>query len=159
MMQVLLGLIGVLVPAGVGLGIVSVWARMRFAREPGSFRCRLGRLPRRPSRRGRVIRWDRSRTRARWINDVLLIQTGLLGLRTTALHVRLPLAARIETEPVSAVKRLGTRPQALWIDRGRDDPIKVAVSEADRTRLAGPFMAAAIAGLPAGPRSERGRRA
>jgi hypothetical protein len=55
------------------------------------------------------------------------------------------------------VRRLGACPQSLWIERDDGTPIKVAVRERDRTKLAGPFLVAAIAGLPAA-RRERPRR-
>jgi len=144
--------------ACLALILVALSNRIRFARDPSSFACRAARLTRRGWQRD-GLRWGWLRTRAKWVNDVLVIQSGLLWMRSLAVAVTLPKGVQIEAEPRSTVRRLGARPQSLWIDCGDVLPLKIAVREQDRTKLAGPFVAAAIGGLPTPPRRNRRRAA
>jgi hypothetical protein len=146
-------IIGVL-SACTALILVAVWTRCRFARDRSSFACRTARLSWRWWHRD-GLRWNWWRTRAKWVNDVLVVQSGLLWMRTLTVPVALPRGTQIEAEARSTVRRLGARPQSLWIERGDGTPLKIAVRGQDRTKLAGPFLAAAIAGLPAPPRRNR----
>jgi hypothetical protein len=138
--------------------VVALWNRTRFGKDPAAFVCRAARLSRRGWQRD-GLRWGWLRTRAKWVNDVLIVQSGPLWMRSLTIAVSLPKGAQIETEPPSTVRRLGPRPQSLWIDCSEVMPLKIAVREQDRTKLAGPFVAAAIGGLPSPPRRNRRRAA
>lgn len=145
-----LGIVGFLI------GAVVAWNRVRFARDRSSFRCRLARIT--PSRTFRhPRRWSRLKTRAKWTGDTLLIQVGPLWAGTLRIAVNLPLDAQIRAEARGAVRRLGAHPQSLLIRCDGCTALVVAVQAKDRTRLVGPFLAAAVAGLPSVPRSD-GRR-
>lgn len=127
--------------------VLSLWSRVRFARQPESFRCRLGAASRRRP-------WRRCSTRARWVNDVLLIQTGLLRTGTTAVVPRVPSGSRLRWVPREDVRGLGGDPVALrlTVDDGR--PLDIAVDGRNRMLLVGPFLAAALSGLPRAPREQ-----
>ena len=143
-----------LLSACLALVLVGLSNLIRFANDPASFVCRAARLTRHGWQRDRM-RWGWLRTRAKWVNDVLILQSGPLWMRSVTIAVVLPKGAQIEAEPPSSVRRLGPRPQSLWIECGDVLPLKIAVREPDRTKLAGPFVAAAIGGLPTPPRRNR----
>lgn len=138
------------------LTLIGWCARARFARDHSSFACRTARLSSRWWHRD-GLHWRLLRSRAAWVDNVLVIRSGPLSLRTLTIPVFLPPKTRIEDEMPSTVHWLGSCPQSLWIERDDGTPIKIAVRERDRTKLAGPFLVAAIAGLPAA-RRERPRR-
>jgi len=143
-----------LLSAGLAVVLIASWNRRRFARDSSSFVCRTARLSRRWWHRD-GLHWGWLRTRAKWVSDVLVIQSGLLRMRSLTVAVVLPKGTQIEAEARSTVRRLGPRPQSLWIDCGVVTPLKIAVRGQDRSKLAGPFVAAAIGGLPAPPRRNR----
>ena len=87
-----IGVLSALGLANAVLVAVSLTARRRFRKHSGVFSCRL-------LRRGSP--WPVSRRQARWIHDVLVLQSGPLGLST------LPVAARITP---GAVLRHAGRP-------------------------------------------------
>jgi hypothetical protein len=140
----------------LALTVLSIWGRVRFAKDYSSFTCRTARLSTKWWHRD-GMRWRFLRARAAWVESVLVIRNGPVSLRTVTIPVSLPPKARIEEESPSTVRLLGSCPQSLWIERDDGTPIKIAVRERDRTKLAGPFLAAAIAGLPAARREYRRR--
>ncbi len=156
-----------LASALAALTAVSLTARVRAARDPAWFCCRLARPARRwrglPGRHGwhgwrrDGLRWGRLRTRARWVDRVLLVQTGLLRIRTLAMAVTLPSNATVQADSDGRIRRLGPRPQILRVTDEDGRPLQVAAAHWDRTRLVGPFLAAAIPGLPAAPPERRPR--
>jgi hypothetical protein len=131
---------------GVLLGALSVTSRVRFARRTGAFRCRLG-APACPGEPGGT-RWRRRRTRARWVSDVLIVQSGVLRVATTPLEAHV--AARTSVRLLShlEVRGLGRRPSALVLTLHDRTRLEVAVAEGDRFLLVGPYLAAALSGLP-----------
>jgi hypothetical protein len=141
----------------VGLLVASTiaWNRLRFARDPLSFRCRLARPH---TLEDESPRWSRWKTRAKWAGTVLVVQAGPLWARTLSIPVHLPLDARIQEEGCGRWRRLGAHPQSLRIEEQDGSALIVAVRQRDRTLLVGPFLAAAVAGLPAAPRSGRRRK-
>ena len=92
------------------LTVVSALSRWRFGRLPGAFRCRLG-----PSSRGRLRRaaWRVRRTRAVWLHDVLLVQSGLLRLGVTPVAPELARETSVEALGPSEVRGLGAHAVAL----------------------------------------------
>ncbi|HYN95123.1 MAG TPA: hypothetical protein VES42_14835 [Pilimelia sp.] len=123
----------------------GVGARLRFIRGGSAFRCKLRWLDSWsdvPS-----FGWRRGRTRAKWVHDVLLVQRGLLQPRTVSLPVRRLDHAIRSSCPVE-VRGLGSLPLILTLRLDDGGRVEVAAREADRTALAGPFLAAAIPGLP-----------
>lgn len=146
-----LGIVGLLV------GISIAWSRLRFVRDRSAFRCRLALIG--PTRSSRLApRWSKLKARAKWKGDVLVIQLGPLRTRTLQIPVHLPLCTQIQDEWRGTVRRLGAHPQSLLIHRDGCDALLLAVRAKDRTRLVGPFLAAAVPGLPSAPRPHRWRR-
>src|SRR3712207_6930867 len=76
--------LGAVVLVGTTVVVLPVWGQIRYARELPSFRCRVG--PPASSRRHRP-RWCLRRTRAAWVDDVLLLRSGVLRLWLTPLAV------------------------------------------------------------------------
>ena len=146
-----LGIVGFLVGAAVA------WKRLQFVCDRSSFRCRLAFLSS-PVTSRHESRWTRLTTRAKWTGDVLVIQVGPLWAQTLRLPVHLPLDTQIHDQPRGVVRRLGAHPQSLVIPHEGCTALVVAVRAKDRTRLVGPFLAAAVAGLPSAPRSDRRRK-
>ena len=139
-MAFLAGALAVLVLVGACVGVAAWTVRRRFRRLPGAFSCRI--------RRGTAARLRWHRTRARWLREVLIVQSGPLGLSLTALALQI--APRAVLHPVTAhgVHGLGDRPCALLF-RGDDGlPVELAVAAEDRTLLVGPYLTAALNGLP-----------
>jgi hypothetical protein len=138
-----------LVTAVGTLAALSALSRLRFGRLPGAFRCRLG-----PSWRGRRRRvaWQIRRTRAVWLHDVLLVQSGLLRLSVTPVSPEIARDVSVEALEPFEVRGLGTHAVALRLTAGNGRPLVVATSGRDRTALVGPFLAASVPGLPRAPR-------
>lgn len=143
--MVAITVLGVALLASLPLLIVVVRDRLRIRRDPSMFRCKVMRLGRVPWHR--TARWSRTRTHARWVHDVLLIRCGFLHLRTRALAVRLP-EDRIRVVSRAEIRRLGQRPQLLQFQLDDYSRVEIAVAEDVRTLMVGPFLAAAIPGLP-----------
>jgi hypothetical protein len=141
----LLVVLGVLILLSLGSITAGVRDRFCFARAEGAFRCKVrtpfGRLP------GLQRRWRRGWTHARWTHDVLLVQRGLVRQRVVAIPVRAPGDA-IRTMFADEVKGLGGDPVVLVLELDDGPLIEVAAPRPSRTLLAGPFLAAAIPGLP-----------
>lgn len=141
--------------AAAALLSVALGSWLRTVRDPTTFRCRVGHFRRHHWRRVDDVRWSRFRTRARWVGDVLLVQVGVLRMRTSATRVVLPPGARITRESAEVVRRLGPRPESLWLETDDGPAFGLAVSRPDRMMLVGPYLAAAIPGLPLAPREDR----
>lgn len=125
---------------------LSVHSRIRFARRPQAFRCRLARSPGRHW--GRHARWRLTGTRALWVSDVLLVQSGLLRLGVTAMAPRLGPAAKLRPLSADDVPRLGPHPVGLTLLVDGEHPLEIAVARKDRTLVVGPYLVAALPGLP-----------
>jgi hypothetical protein len=141
--------------AGVVTGGTLLAARSRRARfcpSATTFSC-LVRFTegRRTPERGR---WPRRRWRAAWAHDVLLLQHGRLLPRVTALPVRMPEEA-LRNAWRGEFTRLGNDPVVVLLRLDDDRLVEVAAEHAHRHDLVGPFLAAAIPGLPRGPREQR----
>jgi hypothetical protein len=141
--------------AAAGLVVVllaglSAWSRLRFARTLPSFRCRIG--PPTGHRRRRRARWRLRRTRAAWVNDVLLVQSGVLRLWVTPVAPVIPLDAAVRPLRPGAARGLGRRPVVLRVTAPDGGELEVAAREVDAARLAGPFLTAMLPGLPKAPR-------
>src|SRR5690348_14448600 len=95
----------------LGMLAATLGARIRFARAPAAFRCKV-RLPGDPEQP--LAPWPRQRTRARWIHDVLVVQRGLLLPHAAALAARGPDRAVRRTSRVE-VSRLGADPMVLTL--------------------------------------------
>jgi hypothetical protein len=134
----------------VALVATSVASRMRFARQPGAFRCRLGtpQHPRSPER----TRWRLRRTRARWVSDVLIVQSGLLRLGATPLAAHIAPDAVVRSVGGLEVRGLGRRPAALVLSLEDRSPLEIAAADGNRLLLVGPYLVAGLSGLPSSPR-------
>jgi len=130
------------------LAVLSGSSRRRFGRLPGAFRCRLG--PPAGWRHRSV--WRLRRTRAVWLHDVLVIQSGFLRLGMTTVLPTISRGACVEALAPTEVRGLGRHAVALALTAQDGRRIVVATSVLDRTALVGPFLTAAVAGLPRAPR-------
>ena len=148
-----------LVAVGLGLylallaaTVAGLLTRRRFARQPGTFRCNVRVRdcgPRAVSRR-----WSRVSTWALWTHDVLMIHRGVLRPRVLVFPVRFPDGQMVQAI-AEEIAGLGLDP-LLFVLRCDDETlIEIAASGVDRTLLAGPFLAAAIPGLPRAPTERR----
>ena len=128
----------------VVVGLV-VRARVRYAALP-SFRCRVGR---RPARWGpRRSRWRSRRTRAAWVDDVLLIRDGALGLWLTLVPASRVLDVEVRAVHPAEARRLGPRPVLLTGRRPVVGRFEIAAAAEDADRLVGPYLAAMLSDLP-----------
>ena len=137
----------------VTLAVLTVWGSVRYARSLSSFRCRLG--PPTSRRRARHSRWRLRRTRAAWVDDVLLVRSGALRLWLTPLSVRVAVEVQLDALSPGEVRGLGPRPVALQVTVPGAGELEIAVASENADRLVGPFLTAALSGLPDAPR-ERG---
>ena len=144
---------GAVLLVGVTVGAVTGWGQLRYARRLPSFRCRLG--PPTARWRRRRSRWRLRGTRAAWVGDVLVLRTGLLRLWLTPIPVALARDVRVQDVPPGQLRGLGPHPVALRFTRQDGDELRVAVAQRDSARLVGPYLIAALSGLPDAPR-ERG---
>jgi len=129
--------------AGIAL---SGWHRHCLSKAGPTFACRCWSLTDSGSAPGSG-RWNRSnlrRARAVWVHDVLLIQRGRLFPRLLVLPVRLPDDSMRFAEP-GEVSGLTARPLVMELRLDDGSLVAVAAASRDRTSLAGPFLAAAIA--------------
>jgi hypothetical protein len=149
MTSALLVLVAVPVLLVSGAILSGAWTRFRFARTEGAFRCKVrapfGNVP------GIRRRWRAGWTHAVWTHDVLLVERGFVRQRTTAISVR-STGDLIRTMFADEVKGLGHDPVVLALQLDEGPLVEVAAPRPARTLLAGPFLAAAIPGLPASPR-------
>jgi hypothetical protein len=144
-------------PLSLLLGVAAETARVRrrFGRNPGVFRCKL-RAPDNPSA-GLRRSWDRAPRRAVWVHDVLLVQHGVLRQHIVALPARIPDDV-LGPVAFGAAKGLGPDPQLLPLQLDDGRVIEIAVPAGARPLVVGPFLAAAIPGLPVPPAERRSRR-
>ena len=127
------------------LAVVSGLSRWRFGRLSGAFRCRLGPPSRWPRRRAG---WRVRRTRAVWLDGVLLVQSGFLRLGVIPVSPEIDREASVESLEPFEVRGLGLRPVAIRLTAADGGRLVVATCARNRTALVGPFLAASIAGLP-----------
>jgi hypothetical protein len=137
----------------VTLAVLAVWGRVRYARRLPSFRCRLG--PPAAGWRRRRARWCLRRSWAAWVDDVLLVRSGVLRLWLTPLAVGVARDVTVQALGPGEVRGLGRRPVALRLTLRDAGELEIAVAAESADRLVGPFLAAALSGLPDAPR-ERG---
>src|SRR5690349_5787693 len=112
-------LAGVLATLGLVAAVLTVAAlsvHRRFRDAGGAFRCRV-RTPSGGRRRRwhRWRRWPAPRTRGRWVHDVLLLQSGPLGLSLVPLAARIAPGAVLRPVSVAEARGLGPRPWALLL--------------------------------------------
>ena len=150
-MSPVLVVLGAVVLVGTTVVVLAVWGRIHYARELPSFRCRVG--P--PSSRRSDARWCLRRTRAAWVDDVLLLRSGVLRLWLTPLAVGVAREVTVQALEPGEVRGLGRRPVALRFTAHDGCEVEVAAAHEDSGRLVGPFLTAALSGLPEAPR-ERG---
>lgn len=132
------------------LAVVLLRGQRQLAQRPGAFRCNLRLV--RGVLAGVTSRWRRRPASASWAHDVLLIRSGRLPTVTQVLEVRFP-EGSVSQLSGQQVRGLGPRPVVLRLRLDQGVILDVAAPAADRDRLVGPFLAAALA-----PSSERKRR-
>jgi hypothetical protein len=87
-----------------------------------------------------------------WVNDVLLIQSGLLRLSVTPVCPQLAEDASVVALGPVEVRGLGPHAVALRLTDAHGRPLVVATAARDRDALVGPFLVASLPGLPRAPR-------
>lgn len=138
--------------AAIALAVAASMAGRRFRGRPQTFACRLRRTIR---GRRRWRRWQPWRARARWVSEVLLVRSGPLGLSSRPYAARIGPGATLRPVSAASVRRLGPMPWALLLST-EDGPLDVAVADVDKEMLVGPYLTAAMTGLPSAPREGRG---
>jgi hypothetical protein len=127
----------------------------RFRNADGAFLCKARLCD------GRSVHWPRLRRRwmrrwvwARWVDDVLVVRRGRVVLRRVELPARiLDDGVRVLSE--SDAPRCGYRPIAVELEVADGSRIEVVASEYARHSLVGPYLAAALHGLPRAPAPRR----
>ena len=145
-------LVGAGLSTTITLVVLGARAKARYAALP-SFRCRLG--PPTARWRRRRARWCLRRTRAAWVDGVLLVRSGALGLSLTPLSAWVAGDVDLRVLPRGEVRGLGPHPVALRLAGPRGDPVEIAAAAEDVESLTGPFLVATLSVLP-GARGERG---
>jgi hypothetical protein len=127
------------------LGALVARAKVRYAGLP-FFRCRIG-PPTSGWRKGRA-RWFLRRTRAAWVDDVLVIRSG--GLRLWLVPLSVSVADDVDVRAVrpGEARGLGPHPVALSFTRPNGNRFEIAAPAESAERLVGPFLAAMLAGRP-----------
>jgi hypothetical protein len=142
MTTVLQVLVSVVASAVVVTAAIA-WSHRRVLRRVGAtFPCRVWSLA--GFRLGR--RSSSGPARAVWVHDVLLVQRGRLFARLLVLPVRLPEDSMRFAAP-GETTGLGRMPLVMELRLDDGALVAVAAANRDRTLLAGPFLAAAIATL------------
>jgi hypothetical protein len=131
------------------LAVVAAWGRARYARRLPFFRCRVG--PPAVARRRRGARWGIRRTRAVWVDGVLLVRTGFLRLWLEPLPVGVAPDVALRALPPGEARGLGPHPVALRFTLGLGE-LEIAVAAEDAELLVGPFLTAGMSRLPHVPR-------
>jgi hypothetical protein len=148
-------LVGSAVSVLVTVAALTTWGKVRYTRRLPSFRCRVGPSTGRWRRRGRRARWRLRRSWAAWVGDVLLVRSGALRLWLTPLPVGVARDVTVRALGPGEVRGLGRRPVALRFTLDEEGELEIAVAAESADELVGPFLTAALAGLPRAPR-ERG---
>jgi hypothetical protein len=152
-MSPLLAAVGAVLLVATTVVVLAAWGRIRYARHLPSFRCRVGPPPARSPRRS--ARWCLRRTHAAWVDDVLLLRSGALRLWLTPLALGVARDVTVEDLERREARGLGPQPVVLRFTSQDGYEVEVAVAHRDAGRLVGPFLTAAMSGLPDAPR-ERG---
>lgn len=139
----------------LGVATVLYVRRRRLVNADGAFRCRVRLTAGRCSGWPRLRhQWSRHRLLARWDGDDLVVRRGLLLLAAVTLRGRIRHAGVHQLGPFE-VTGLGHRPVSVKFDLPDGSRIEVAAMDLDRTRLVGPYLAAALHDLPRAPRRRR----
>jgi hypothetical protein len=131
----------------LGTGVLTYRSRKRFIWAGETFRCRIRNCAHASTswpRRHR--RWSRPMWAA-WSGDVLRVRRGPVFNRVIALQ------ATITTDgvyrlPMSEAKRCGPHPVAVCLRVQDGSRIEVVTAEEARLDVVGPYLVAAIHGLP-----------
>jgi len=146
MSPILVGLCAVLLVVATVV-VLTVWGWGHYARRLPSFRCRVG-PPTAWPRRYRA-RWRLRYTRATWVDDVLLLRSGVLRLWLTPLAAGVARNVTLTALEPDEVHGLGPRPVALRFVVPETGEVEIAVAAKFAEQLVGPFLAAAaLPGLP-----------
>jgi hypothetical protein len=136
------------------VGMVARRSRRRFQDSDAVFRCRLRVLGHRSAIwRSLGRHWSRPMW-ARWDGDVLVVRRGPVLGRTIPLRTR-PLVDGVRNLLFEAPRMCGSRPIGVVLRVGDGSWIEVAAATDDRMKVVGPYLAAAINGLPQAPASRR----
>jgi hypothetical protein len=145
LLVVLLVALGFPLAALAGVIVSGRYAWRRFARASGAFRCKVrvtkGEVP------GVRRQFPRRPGYARWVHDVLLVHQDALRPYPVPVPARFPDGV-MHGVSRSSVPGLGDAPLVLPVQLDDGPIVEVAAAQSDRTLLVGPFLAAAMDGLP-----------
>jgi hypothetical protein len=144
--------LGAVLSTTVTLLVLGARVRRRCA-DLTFFRCRVG-PPASGRRRGRA-RWCPRRTRAAWVDDVLVVRSGALRLWLVPVSLSAARDVRVRALPATEARGLGPNPVVLSFDRPAGPRFEIAAAAEYADRLVGPFLAAPL-WLAPGPVDERG---
>jgi hypothetical protein len=149
-------LIAIPVLALVALLAVGAWGRWRFARSDGAFRCGIRACGSTPALWPRLPRrWRRRHVWARWHGQSLVVRRGRLFPRLVELPVRTCGGHVRSVRDGEAGRRRCIAVEFILCDGSR---VEVIARQRARADLVGPYVAAALHGLPPAavpPRSDR----
>jgi hypothetical protein len=129
--------------------------RWRFTRAPGAFRCRARLCAKRSVLwPGLRARWTSRRLWARWEHDELVVRRGRLRMRAARLPARVR-GTGIYLLTCLDVTKLGSRPIAIELEISDGSWIEISARSSARLDLVGPYVGAALHGLPRAPAPRR----
>ncbi|HEU4425391.1 MAG TPA: hypothetical protein VFR67_22895 [Pilimelia sp.] len=127
------------------------WRRWRFARSPDAFRCVVRACGAAPAFWPRLRRrWRRRRVWARWLDTTLVVERGLLLPRRVELPVR-ACEHDVRTVLPGELGRRDRRSIAVELVLSDGSQVEIGAARSARLTLVGPYVAAALHGLPRGP--------
>jgi hypothetical protein len=134
----------------LGAGIRAYRGRRRFSWAGETFRCRIRNCGYSSAGWPRLRRrWSRPMW-ATWAGDVLKVRRGPLFDRVLVLRATVA-DGGIYRLPVREAQRCGPRPVAVCLRICDDSQLEVVTAEESRLDLVGPYLVAAIHGLPGAP--------
>jgi hypothetical protein len=138
----------------LGAAVVERRSRRGFIDDVPAFTCRLRAVGLPPGDwRWLRRRWTR-RMQAYWCDDMLIVRRGPVFSRRTELLARIS-PTGVYALPFREDRRCGRNAIAVRLWNSDGAVVEVAATEADRTELVGPFLAAAISDLPKAPAFRR----
>jgi hypothetical protein len=134
----------------LGIAVRAYRNRRRFSWAGETFRCRIRNCGYSSTGWPRLRRrWSRPMW-ATWTGDVLQVRRGPVFARVIALPATVSTAGVYQL-PAHEAKRCGPRPVAVCLRISDGSRIEVVTEQESRLDVVGPYLVAAIHGLPGAP--------